>query len=351
MIEAAFVIPGNLATATGGYIYDRRLMALLPARGVRVHHVALPASFPDPSAADLAESLRLIRAAASGVLVIDGLAYGTMPSSLIAGSGRPVIALVHHPLAFETGMSAARRDALLKSERAALAMARHVIVTSASTAQLLAARFGVSADAITVAEPGTDPAPRAFGCGDPVRMLSAGALVPRKGYDVLVAALSRMADMRWKATIAGAFDRAPAHVEQLRHDIARVGLAERITLVGELDAAALDAAYAASDLFVLPSYYEGFGMAAAEATARGLPVVTTRGCFGFAVPDHVGVQVPPGDPEALALCLRRLITDASARRRLAEAAWAHAATLPRWSATAARVARAIEQVSAEAVVQ
>ncbi len=346
MAEAVFAIPGDLDARTGGYIYDRRVTAMLPERGVRVHHVALPSSFPDPSEADLALSLRLIRAAPPGVLVMDGLAYGAMPKSLIAEMGRLVIALVHHPLALETGLSEGRRAALIASERAALSLARHVIVTSVSTAQLLVTQFGVRADAITVAEPGIDPAARAFGRGDPVRILSAGAVVPRKGYDVLIAAFARIADLGWEATIAGPLDRAPAHVEQLRRAIEQAGLAQRMRLAGALDAAELDLAFAASDLFVLPSYYEGFGMAAAEAIAHGLAVVTTRGVFGYAVPDDAGVQVPPGDPDALAACLRRLITDAAARRRLAEAAWAHAATLPRWRATAERIARVIEAVSA-----
>lgn len=345
MAEAVFAIPGDLDTRTGGYIYDRRVMAMLPARGVRVHHLALPSSFPDPSEADLAASLRLIRAAPLGALVIDGLAYGAMPASLIAEMKRAVIALVHHPLALETGLSEVRRTELFACERAALSLARHVIVTSAGTAQCLIAQFGVPADAITIVEPGTDPAPRAFGRGDPVRILSAGAVVPRKGYDVLIAAFARIADLRWQATIAGALDRAPAHVEQLRREIAQAGLAERVRLAGALDAAALDAAFAAADLFVLPSYHEGFGMAVAEAIAHGLAVVTTRGAFGYAVPDDAGVQVPPGDADALATCLRRLITDAAARRQLADAAWAHAATLPRWSATAERIARAIEAAS------
>ena len=50
MREVVFAIPGDLDTATGGYIYDREVLARLPALGVSVRHVALPRTFPSPSA-------------------------------------------------------------------------------------------------------------------------------------------------------------------------------------------------------------------------------------------------------------------------------------------------------------
>ena len=56
MTSAVFAIPGDIDLPTGGYIYDRRVLALLPQFGVAVRHLALPGSFPDPSAADLAET-------------------------------------------------------------------------------------------------------------------------------------------------------------------------------------------------------------------------------------------------------------------------------------------------------
>ena len=52
-ITAAFVIPGDIDLPTGGYGYDRRVMALLPAAGVLARHVALPGAYPSPTTADL----------------------------------------------------------------------------------------------------------------------------------------------------------------------------------------------------------------------------------------------------------------------------------------------------------
>ena len=49
MTSAAFAIPGDITLATGGYAYDRRVLALLPTFGVDVHHLALPGGFPNPT--------------------------------------------------------------------------------------------------------------------------------------------------------------------------------------------------------------------------------------------------------------------------------------------------------------
>ena len=137
------------------------------------------------------------------VLLIDGLAYGAMPPDRIASFGRPVVALVHHPLGLEHGLSAQRRADLLASEARALALARRVIVTSPLTARLLVADFAVDPEIIRVAEPGTEPAAKACGTGSPVRLLAVGAVSPRKGYDVLVAALGALEELAWHAAIAG----------------------------------------------------------------------------------------------------------------------------------------------------
>ena len=83
MTSVAFAIPGDITQATGGYAYDRRVMALLPQFGVAVRHLALPGSFPAPSAADLAEAQRLLAGVlAETVILADGLAYGAMPAEL-----------------------------------------------------------------------------------------------------------------------------------------------------------------------------------------------------------------------------------------------------------------------------
>ena len=345
MLDVVFAVPGDLAAPTGGYAYARQMLALLPEQGLSVRHLPLPASFPHPAPDDLAETARRLKNTPEGaVLLVDGLVYGALHADLVRSLGRAVVALVHHPLAYESGLSVARRAALQKSEKAALAEARAIIAASASMARLLARDYGVPESRITVAEPGTEPAARAKGTGDPVQLLAVGAVSPRKGYGVLVAALQDLQDLDWRLTIVGALDRAPEVTSALRSAIA--GLGGRVNLAGTVEEAQLTRLYDEADVVVSPSLFEGHGMVLAEALARGLPLVaSTGGAAAETVPDEAGLKVPPGDSVALREALRRVIADPALRRVFADASWAAGQQLPRWRDTAARVARALRETA------
>lgn len=343
--RVAFAVPGDLATPTGGFAYDRRVIAELRTLGWQVDVIDLGDSFPRPRSAERATARNRLAAVTADTLVIDGLALGVLPDEAAEISRlRPLIALVHHPLALETGLTPAEAAALRDSERSALAAARHVIVTSAATADILTADYGVASARITVAPPGSDPAPWAMGSSDDrVNLLSVGAIVPRKAYDVLVAALASLADLPWRLTIVGDRQRSPDTAHRLDAEIARLGLAGRITFAGAVSEAELAASYLAADVFVLASHFEGYGMAAADAVAYGLPVVATAaGALAQTIPPAVAILVPPGDAGALSEALRTVIVDGKARRRRRDAARTAAAALPRWPATAAKIAQAIE---------
>ena len=231
-------------------------------------------------------------------------------------------------------------------ERTALSAAGRTVTTSDTTAELLMSHYDVPQRRIIVAPPGTDKVAPARGSGGagPLALLAVGALVPRKGYDVLVAALATLTDLPWRLTIAGDRTRDPATAQQVDADIVRAGLTERITLAGAVPNEQLDALYDGADLFVLPSRYEGYGMAFAAAIARGLPVIgTDAGAIPEAVPAEAGILVPPDNVPALAAALYRLITDARERGRLAAAARSAAAQLPTWADSAVLFSRALEK--------
>jgi glycosyltransferase involved in cell wall biosynthesis len=339
VLEAAFAVPGDIAAPTGGYAYARKLLSLAPEVDIALHRVPLPAGFPHPSPNDIADTAARLRDCPGAVLLIDGLAYGAFTPDLLATIHRPIVALVHHPLALETGLDPARRDALATSEREALAHTRAIIVTSRDTARILLADFAVPSGKITVAEPGTDPAPRATGTGDPVQLLAVGTVSPRKGFDLLVAALAGVSDLPWRLTIAGALDRDPVAAGSLMAAIESAGLRERVSLVGVLRESELSDLYASADMLVSPSFFEGYGMALAEALARGLPLVaSTGGAAAQTVPDAAGLKVPPGNVARLRDALARMIADPELRRRCADASWAAGQSLPRWRDTASTIA-------------
>jgi glycosyltransferase involved in cell wall biosynthesis len=233
---------------------------------------------------------------------------------------------------------------LKASERLALSFARRVITTSTTTARLLTREFAVLKEDLSVVPPGTDRAAiQDRHAGDVVNLLAVGSLVPRKGYDVLIAALGALADLPWRLVIAADLGRSPETARALQAQIAALRLAERVTLAGAVTSERLAELYVAADLFVLPSRYEGFGMAFTEAIAHGVPVVgTTAGAIPEAVPAGAGVLVPPDNVDHLMVALMRLIGSPEERARLAAGARAAAKALPTWADAGRLFAQALD---------
>jgi glycosyltransferase involved in cell wall biosynthesis len=342
-----FAIPGDIDAPTGVYGYDRRILREAPALGVDIAHAPLPGAFPHPARADVDAALAALAAAAlpGDVLLIDGLAGGALPIEGLRRLRLPVIALCHHPLCLEAGLDPARAAQLRDNERRVLAGVAHVVVTSPHTADLLHAQFDVAPDRVTVAVPGTDPAPRARGSGGAPRILAVGAIIPRKGFDLLVGALAALRDLDWRLDIVGSPDHAPQTAQDLRDAIAANGLDSRVTLWGARSGPALDALFDGADLFVSASHYEGYGMALAEALARGLPIVTsTGGAAADTIPDDAALKLAPGDAAALRDALRRAIGEDALRAQLAENAWRAGQALPGWRDAARAIVEAARRV-------
>jgi glycosyltransferase involved in cell wall biosynthesis len=353
-MRIAFLLPGHPATRTGGYGYDRAIVAGLRAAGWVVDQPPLPDAFPWPGAAARAAAARQVAQLRDGALVVaDGLAFGALPELAERHAERlRWVALVHHPLAQEAGLSAAQRQALFDSERRALACARAVIVTSAATARALSA-YGVPAARVRVVPPGTVPVagagPRP--AGDAPLLLCVATLTPRKGHALLIEALAALRHRPWTLHCAGSTSRDPATAAAVRQLIAARGLADRVTLHGELADAQLDALYRRADAAVLATSFEGYGMALAEAMAHGLPVVsTTAGAIPDLVPPSAGLLVPPDDAAALRGALAMLLDDAALRARLAAGARAAAQMLPTWPQSVAAFAAALAAVEAVGAV-
>jgi glycosyltransferase involved in cell wall biosynthesis len=339
-----FLIPGRLETRTGGYEYDRRMIAGLRSLGWTVVVEGLDGSFPLPTDTALDEADRVLARLPDGASVlIDGLALGAMPDQAARASGRLLMtALVHHPLADETGLAPDVAARLRASERLALAAVTGVVVTSSRTAEVLRDSYDVPRGRIAVVEPGTSRAPLARGSGGAsVEFLCVASLSPRKGHDVLIRALGPLADRRWTLTAVGGSNRDPGTVGRLEALVETVGLTGRVQLRGEADRSEVDAYYERSDVFVLPTYYEGYGMVIAEALARGLPVISTpTGAIPELVAGGAGLLVAPGDVAGWTAALARML-DPDERRRFGEGARARRESLPTWEDAARRLADAL----------
>ncbi|WP_323095279.1 glycosyltransferase family 4 protein [Intrasporangium sp. YIM S08009] len=320
------------ARPSGGNTYDRRVLAGLADLGWTVREQLVAGRWPEPDAVgrrSLADAVG--RVGAGAPVLVDGLLASRSPDVLVPLARRvPLVVLVHLPLGGEP-------------ERAVLAATAAVVTTSAWSRDRVVALHGLDPARVHIAEPGTDSAPLAVGSPGGGSLLCAGAVTPLKGLDVLADALATLTDLPWRCVVAGSLEVDAPFAAGVVERTRRAGVADRVTFAGPLTADALGAAYATADLLVAPSRSETFGMAVADALARGLPVVasdvgglpqTVRGAGGPAP----GLLVPAGDPAALAGALRAWLTDPGLRGRLRTGAVARRETLAPWSETARQVA-------------
>ena len=356
MRHAVLMLPRDLDLPTGGCRYDRHVVDGLRRLGWTCEVLVLDASFPVPSANALDEAGAAVSALPAGTLVIaDALAFGAMPGIAQRHARRlRWVALVHHPLALETGIDAALARRLLAGERRALAAARRVVVTSDATVgelDRLGMKGRAGAPAIVI-EPGCDQAinllSRRPSTCSVVRILCIASVTPRKGHAVLIEALAGLADRAWELHNVGSLAMDPAAVQAVQAAAAAHGLQQRVFWHGAADAEALPGWYAGADVFVLPSLVEGYGMVVAEALAHALPVVATRtGAAARLLAGGAGVLVPPGDARALREALAGLL-DADARAALSSRAAAAAPSrVPDWTASCALWEALLLAVAAE----
>jgi len=340
-----FAIPGDIDTPTGGYAYDRELMTRLRLQGREITHLRLGDSFPHPTPADMAHASRQLAAVpAHSVLLVDGLALGAFDPEELARVRAPIVALVHHPLAFEGNLADARLEALRSIEQKNLARSVHVIVTSSSTADLLQTHYGVAASRITVARPGIQKPAFGHKPQQPPLIISVGSLVPRKGHDVLIGALGSLSEVPWQAAIVGPA-RDQAYANQLRQLITAQGLENQVRLLGSVSADDLDTLYRQASVFALATRFEGHGMVFDEAMAYGLPIVSCdSGAVADTVANSAAILVPADDAAVFGDALRRVLTDEHLRHSMAAASQSAGFALPDWSETAACVASVLDRI-------
>jgi glycosyltransferase involved in cell wall biosynthesis len=338
----AFAVPGDITTVTGGYIYDRRLLDGLRCLGHDVEHIELPASFPNPTIADAALTSELLsKVGADRTLIIDGLAYGAIPTAYIARANATLVALVHHPLAKESGLADAQRDYLFQTERDNLALAHHVLVPSPHTAAILTSEYGVPPDKLTIIRPGTDRPVGTPSKVQPPMILSVGIQAPRKGHDVLLKALAQITDILWRAVIVGSEHDAEyaRNLTSLRDEL---GLNSRVDFTGQVSSQTLSDLYQQASIFALATRYEGYGIVFDEAQAHGLPIVScATGAVPDTVPSETGILVPVDSPELFASALRSLLLDSDRRDKFAKAARQASHSFPDWNDAAKQASDAI----------
>ena len=321
---------------SGGNVYDRELGAALEELGVTVHEHTDLGSIPDGSD-----------------VLVDGLLGLADPESIAREEGRlHVLLLVHLPVS----LTHPDDPVVAEREARALSAAAGVVTTSNWTRRWLLRRYPLRPARVRVAVPGATPAPPATSEPQGRRLLCVGPLTAAKGQDVLVDALARLRRPDWSCLLVGATDLDPAFTERLQDRITEAGIGDRVRLGGAVTRETMAATYDATDLLVVPSRLESYGMVITEALARGIPVVAAdTGGVSEALADgplgRPGVLVPADDATALQVALTRWLADDGHRGRLRTAARVRADDLPRWSQTAGSVLAAVNQLLPPSVVR
>ncbi|MBK1660483.1 glycosyltransferase family 4 protein [Paracraurococcus ruber] len=231
--------------------------------------------------------------------------------------------------------------------------ANALLIGCESFASEVVERLGVSRDIFTIVPGAVDttrfhPAPghRPGHAADPVRLLYHGRVDRRKGSLDMMHALKILQDqgVPFAATVSGI---GPDH-DSTQALAAELGVPVRFS--GYADYAAAPPLYREADVFVSPTYAEGFSNTILEAMASGLPSVA---CYAVGVVDCLrneenGLLVQPGDIPALAQALRRIIEDASLRRRLAAAALEECRRTYSWDAVGRQIMDVYARVHGEA---
>jgi glycosyltransferase involved in cell wall biosynthesis len=326
MLTICLITLGDPATLTGGYRYHRRMAELAAGHDARLSFASLPPRLP------FRHGRRVLRVAAEAdVVLVDSIAAAYLAPWVALRRPRRLIAVVHQP---PGGIDHAlpRRWIQAWLDRFVYRRCDQVIVASA----LLARRF---AGAIVV-PPGRDHQAGTevsdLRDGTRAAALCVANWLPNKGILELLDAAAALPPGLLRVHLAGDERAATAYGQRV---ISRIGdLPGRVVRHGPCNDAEIGVLYRSADLFVLPSRWETYGTAIAEAMDAGLPVIGWRsGNLPHLVEDgKQGIVITPGDIGALTGALRRLATGEPERQRMGAAAADRAQSLPTWEQSAQR---------------
>lgn len=352
-MRLGLVIYGDLNQQTGGYLYDRKVVEYLQTQGDQVEIISLPwRNYPRHLTDNLSVDLyRTLCARKVDVLIEDELNHpslAVMNRILSQRSGYPIASIVHHLRCNEA------RDDWLKGfyqivERTYLSTLAGLICNSWATLRSVQALLPKARKLPTViAYPGkdhlsggiteTDIERRARQSGD-LHLLFVGNLIPRKGVHWLLTALSELRDVPFRLDIVGDASRQPAYGQRLHKLVERSALTDRVRFWGTVAETTLQQLLARAHILVLPSAYEGFGIAYLDGMRYGLAVIgSTQGGAGELISAGIeGFLVEPGDVSALQSNLRTLHTDRTRLAQMGIAARKRFDQHPTWAESADRI--------------
>jgi len=353
-MRVGLTLYGSLDERSGGFRYDRQLVAGLRRAGDTVEVVELPwREYARGLLDNASEDCRRRLDVDVDVMLQDELAH---PSLVWTNRhlSYPIVSVVHHLRASEPRPLEPFYRAV---ERRYLATVDGVVCNSTTTESVVT-DLGVASGSTVVAPPAGDRFDPdidheridARAREGPLQLLFVGNIERRKGLDTLVKGLAA-ADAEAELTVVG----RPVderHADSVRAQVRDTGLGERVTFTGRLPDDELAATLEASHVLTVPSRYEGFGIVYLEGMRFGLPAVASRagGASDVVTDGETGVLVDPDDSAAVAGAIEALAGDRDRLAAMGRKARRRSAAHPDWDETTARVRGLLAEVAGEAVV-
>ncbi|HNB51504.1 MAG TPA: glycosyltransferase family 4 protein [Anaerolineales bacterium] len=349
-MHLALLIYGSLDTVSGGYLYDRKLVEYLRGQGDTVEIISIPwrnyaAHLTDNFNPALYRRLKDFR---GDFLIQDELNHPSLflLNRRLRNPQYTILSIVHHLRASEqhpAGIMPLYRAV----ERVYLRTLTGFVFNSQTTLRAVETLLGQKVAQGVVALPAGDRLPISLGEADirqrglqsgPLRLLFVGNVIPRKGLHTVLAALGE-ADIAWDLQVAGDLRVASDYGQVLQRKVAQKGWEQQVRFWGRVEDSELFRLAAESHVLVMPSSYEGFGIAYLEGMGFGLPAIgTTAGGAGEIITDGVdGVLIPPEDFRTLAARLRMLHQDRTRVVAMSLAARQRFAKHPSWGESMGQV--------------
>jgi glycosyltransferase involved in cell wall biosynthesis len=346
-MRVGLVIYDSIDSLSGGYLYDRMLVERLKANGDQVEIVSLPgrsylAHLGDNFSVGLHRGLQELPV---DLLLQDELNHPSLwwINRLLQGEeAYPIVSIVHH-LRCSEARPAWQNRLYAWVESRYLASVNAFIFNSQTTRQVVEKLAGIGKPSV-VAYPGGDRLRRSISEAQivarandpgPLRIFFLGNLIPRKGLHILIQALLKLPRKSWRLAVAGSLVMDRAYTGAVMRQVKAARLEEQVQFLGPLGDAELAQQLVLNQVMVVPSSYEGFGIAYIEGMGFGLPAIATRrgAASEIITPGENGYLVAPDAPGGLAERLEELAEDRGRLARLSLGARQRFEAHPTWEQT------------------
>ena len=357
-MRIGLVIYGDLEVISGGYLYNKQLVNYWRANG----HVVTIFSLPWRNYwGHFGDNFRLrwlnqLLTADIDVLVQDELNHPSLVGINVILRKRasyPIVSLLHL-LRYTEPHSPLTTSFYKMVERRYLGEMDGIICNSLDTAKAVK-RLNQKQIPQIVAYPGgdhwtlniSDDEIRGRGAeAGPLRVLYVGNVIRRKGLAVLIEALMQIDKSSWRLTAIGRQDLEPAYAKKIAQLITNNHLEDQIQLLGAVPFAEMPAYFKNHQLFVMPSFYEPFGIVYIEAMGAGLPVIASTAGAGRELIEQGknGYLVRVGDSSEIAKCVEKLAHNRPILAQMGVAARRKHNLHPTWAETGEQITSFIENL-------